>query len=245
MMWPFGKKKPKKKPAPRADTSVYVRVKFADLSREPSPTASRYTYRWTLPFKPSVGYRVIVPGLDGGSPAVVVGVGNRRDYSGEILSVIRMATPREIENAHRAAERRREVGRAQWRAMQGASTGRSGAVGQLGANLGPGGVRGRHYTEWVEPIKQMKRDGNHGEAVALLRECQAATIRADRGTPAPWYFEQEAIIHRKEKQYAAEVAALERYFAACAGVPKAMLAERYGKARELASGATTNHEEKS
>lgn len=52
---------------------------------------------------------------------------------------------------------------------------------------------------------------------------------------APWYYEQLAIIYRKEKQYHKEVEILERY----ADQPKApgagpqKLAERLAKAKEL------------
>lgn len=51
-------------------------------------------------------------------------------------------------------------------------------------------VRGRHYTEWVETVKQLKRDGQYEKALLLLLECQAATSRHEPGRPAPWYFEQ-------------------------------------------------------
>lgn len=38
-----------------------------------------------------------------------------------------------------------------------------------------GDVRGRHYTEWVETVKALKRDGRLDEAEALLLECVVAT----------------------------------------------------------------------
>lgn len=77
-------------------------------------------------------------------------------------------------------------------------------------------VRGRHYSEWVETIKQMKRDGEFEAALDLLGECQDATIRTRQNRePAPWYFEQAAIIYRKTGRHAEEIACLERYLAEC------------------------------
>lgn len=95
----------------------------------------------------------------------------------------------------------------------------------------------RHYTEWVQEVKQLKRDGNLDEALVVLMGCIDAV--EDEMTaqgwhdPAPWYYEQAAIVHRKRKDYAAEVAVLERYFQALdgrAGHPD--LAARRRKARE-------------
>lgn len=93
-------------------------------------------------------------------------------------------------------------------------------------------VRDRHYTEWVETVKQMKRDGDHGEALQLLTECQDATIRADGAKPAPWWFEQAAIIHRKDGDLDAEHAVIERYFQACGDEPHKTMVERRQKVAE-------------
>jgi tetratricopeptide (TPR) repeat protein len=41
-------------------------------------------------------------------------------------------------------------------------------------------VRRRHYTEWVEPVKQLKREGRLKEAEALLLECVDA-VEAEAG----------------------------------------------------------------
>jgi hypothetical protein len=61
-------------------------------------------------------------------------------------------------------------------------------------------VRGRHYTEWVEPVKQLKREGRLKEAEALLLECVDA-VEAEasvEGSPvAPWYYEQLGVVYRK------------------------------------------------
>ena len=61
-------------------------------------------------------------------------------------------------------------------------------------------MRGRHYTEWVEPVKQLKREGRLKEAEALLLECvDAVEAQASiEGSPvAPWYYEQLGIVYRK------------------------------------------------
>ncbi|MFC7876875.1 HIRAN domain-containing protein [Isoptericola sp. NPDC057391] len=77
-----------------------------------------------------------------------------------------------------------------------------------------GMVSGVHYLELVEPIKQLKRDNRLEEALEL---CYAAIQGAegDRAgsTPAPWYTEQAAIIHRKLRQPEREAAVLERWLA--------------------------------
>ena len=94
-------------------------------------------------------------------------------------------------------------------------------------------VRGRRYTDWVEPVKQMRRDGDELSALELLAECQAATLTVHWRKPAPWYFEQAAIIHRKARNYQAEIEVLERYLSACDS-PSQRLVERYSRVRELA-----------
>ncbi|QBJ98660.1 hypothetical protein ERC79_10770 [Rhodococcus sp. ABRD24] len=75
-------------------------------------------------------------------------------------------------------------------------------------------VRGRHYGAWSEPVKQLKRDNRLDEALELLLEVIAVVERPENcvgGTPAPWYTEQAAIIYRKQKNHAAEVAILQRW----------------------------------
>ena len=77
-----------------------------------------------------------------------------------------------------------------------------------------GMVNGVHYLETVEPIKQLKREGRLREALDLCYLAIAAAeneARAERQTPAPWYTQQAAIIHRKLGEREAEVAVLERW----------------------------------
>jgi len=79
-----------------------------------------------------------------------------------------------------------------------------------------GSVKHKHYTEWVDRVKELKREGRIDEAVALLRLLADATedeAEAKGWGVAPWYFEQLAICFRKQKDLAAEVAILQRYAA--------------------------------
>lgn len=84
--------------------------------------------------------------------------------------------------------------------------------GERAADFRSGMVKGIHYLEMVEPIKQFKRDGRLREALEL---CYAAIEGAEKAAksrePAPWYTEQAAIIHRKLKERDEEIAVLERW----------------------------------
>lgn len=77
----------------------------------------------------------------------------------------------------------------------------------------PGCYNGRHFTTYVADVEALKRESKLVEAEELLLELVAATEREDEidkmGT-APWYYEQLAIIYRKRKEPAKEVAILER-----------------------------------
>ena len=103
-----------------------------------------------------------------------------------------------------------------------------------------GSVDGQHYTDSVETVKQLKREGRYQEAVALLLQSVDATeaeskFAGEGWGVAPWYYEQLAIIYRKEKQYKKEVEILERYASQskAPGVGPQKLAERLKKAKEL------------
>ena len=103
-----------------------------------------------------------------------------------------------------------------------------------------GRVRGRHYTDYVEDVKSLRRSSQDESAERLLLELIDATEEEARlcgmGV-APWYYEQLGIIYRKRKDHTAEVAILERYArqppAPGAGATK--LAERLAKAQALRS----------
>jgi hypothetical protein len=99
-------------------------------------------------------------------------------------------------------------------------------------------VHGRHYTEYVEQVKQLKREVRYNEAERLLLELVDATEaenRVERRGVAPWYYEQLAIIYRKLGERRKEVEILERYAGQQHGrgaVPE--LLHRLEKARALA-----------
>jgi hypothetical protein len=81
----------------------------------------------------------------------------------------------------------------------------------------PGVVDGRHYTEWVDAVRDLRRDGDDAAAPKLLDKLMRATSQETAATglpPAPWYFEQAAIIHRKAQDPDGEVAVLKRFLAA-------------------------------
>jgi hypothetical protein len=100
----------------------------------------------------------------------------------------------------------------------------------------PGFHRGRHYTEYVDQVKQLKRDGKAEEAEALLLallDAVEAENKAEKLGVAPWYYEQLAIIYRQRKAYAAEIGVLERADAQPHRNGPPMFAERIGKAKAL------------
>ncbi len=75
-------------------------------------------------------------------------------------------------------------------------------------------VRGRHYTSWVDVIKELRREGGVAEAEQLLLECVAAVeseSRAEGWGVAPAYYEQLAILYRKESKSEMELEILRRF----------------------------------
>ena len=63
-----------------------------------------------------------------------------------------------------------------------------------------GYYNGRHFTEYVEEVKSLKRAGRLDEAARLLRNLVEATEGEGRATGtsvAPWYYEHLAIVYRK------------------------------------------------
>lgn len=79
-------------------------------------------------------------------------------------------------------------------------------------------VRGRHLLDWVPTVKELLRDGEEDEALALLLEMiEAAEQRAriDGAAPASTYTEQALAIYRSRDDEEGEYALLERYVNAC------------------------------
>jgi hypothetical protein len=103
-----------------------------------------------------------------------------------------------------------------------------------------GHVRGRHYTTYVDDVRQLKRGGQFEAAERLLLELVAATeseASAEGWGVAPWYYEQLAIIYSKQKEGGKELAILERYEAQrhAPGTGPSKLADRLEKVRKRMS----------
>lgn len=93
-------------------------------------------------------------------------------------------------------------------------------------------VKGVHYLELVEPIKQLKREGRLEEALQLCYQAiQGAENDRGRQEPAPAYTIDAAIIHRKLKQRDEEIAVLQRWIDHCPPKRRAgsRVAERLAK----------------
>jgi hypothetical protein len=101
-----------------------------------------------------------------------------------------------------------------------------------------GFYKGRHYTEYVEKVKALKRGGDLDKAEKLLLRLVEAVEKESRAEGcgvAPWYYEQLAIIYRKRRNYKAEVTILERYEKQthAPGATELKLMKRLEKARKL------------
>ena len=101
-----------------------------------------------------------------------------------------------------------------------------------------GEYQGRHYTEYVDEVKDLKRQGKLDDATALLLalvDAAEAEAKAEQWSVPPWYYEQLAIIYRGQNDYAAEVGILERYSRQPRG-PTDRLTDRLQKAQALRDG---------
>jgi hypothetical protein len=100
----------------------------------------------------------------------------------------------------------------------GSLTGRHAGAERPKGSSEAGTVRGRHYTEYVEAVKELRREGSAEEAEHLLLELVDATEAEARAQGsgwgvAPWYYEQLAILYRRQGSPEKEVAILERFAA--------------------------------
>ena len=106
-------------------------------------------------------------------------------------------------------------------------------------NARPGFYKGKHYTEYVDQVRALKRDERRSaEAEELLLgliDAVAAEAAEKRVAMAPWYTEQLAIIYHEQRRYSAEVAILERYDQA-ARTP--MFTDRIVRAKALGAKAS-------
>lgn len=75
-------------------------------------------------------------------------------------------------------------------------------------------VRGRHYSAWIEPVKQLKRDNRLDEALALLLECVDVaehTHLRNGEPPSAWWTKQAAIVYRKQRDHDGEITIVQRW----------------------------------
>ena len=78
----------------------------------------------------------------------------------------------------------------------------------------PGCYRGRHYTAYLEEVRSLRRASKLEEAERLLLnliDAVEAESRAQRLGVAPWYYEQLAIVYRKQKNHVGEQEILGRF----------------------------------
>lgn len=104
----------------------------------------------------------------------------------------------------------------------------------------PGNVNGRHFTTYVEEVRQAKREGTEREKTLLaLVEATESESRSKGWGVAPWYYEELAKLYRKRKDYASEVSILERFARQqhAPGVKPPRLLDRLERARQLCDAA--------
>ena len=78
----------------------------------------------------------------------------------------------------------------------------------------PGYFQNKHYTEYVEIVKDLKRANEYEKAEKLLLilvKAVEAESKANKCVPATWYYEQLAIIYRKQELYDKEIVILEQH----------------------------------
>lgn len=107
-------------------------------------------------------------------------------------------------------------------------------------------LAGQPLRDWLAYAQDLERAGQADEALAaveVLIEAAEQEAQASGREPAPTYTERAAIIYRKRRDYAAEVAVLERWERARPpeqrgpGASQAKLLKRLDRARELAQKA--------
>ncbi len=100
-----------------------------------------------------------------------------------------------------------------------------------------GFVEGKHFTDYVETVRDLIRERKLDQAIALLLRLVEATedeSKKEKMGVAPWYYEQLAIIYRKQKQLDDEIEILERFAKQrhARGVKPARLISRLDKIRK-------------
>ena len=103
----------------------------------------------------------------------------------------------------------------------------------------PGRYRGRHFTTYIDEVKELRRRERIDEAERLSLKLVMATedeSAIEKIGVAPWYYEELAKIYRKRNDYSKEISILERFAAQqhAPGVTPPKLLERLERARSLA-----------
>ena len=109
----------------------------------------------------------------------------------------------------------------------------------------PGYLRGRHFSTFVADVEIFKTNNQAEEVEKLLLELVEATEVESKSLGygvAPWYYEQLAILYRRNKNYSSEVAILERFASQkhSPGVKSHKLMDRLEKARTLSAKQRTD-----
>lgn len=104
----------------------------------------------------------------------------------------------------------------------------------------PGYYNGRHFTTWVRDFENLKKSGNTTDLEMLLLELVNATeaqSAVDGMGVAPAYYNELAILYRKQKEFSKEVSILERFAKQkhSPGVMPAKLLERLKKTKEVST----------
>jgi hypothetical protein len=102
----------------------------------------------------------------------------------------------------------------------------------------PGYYNERHYTTYLNEIKYLKSKSKYSDLENLLLELVNATeaeSHAEGYGVAPAYYEELAILYRKQKEYSKEISILERFKKQkqSLGATNEKLFERLEKAKEL------------
>jgi hypothetical protein len=104
----------------------------------------------------------------------------------------------------------------------------------------PGYYQGRHFTTWVRDFETLKKNGDYSELEKLLLELVNATktqSQSDGMGVAPAYYNELAILYRKQKETKKEILILERFAKQkhSPGVMPGKLLERLEKTKEIAN----------
>lgn len=75
----------------------------------------------------------------------------------------------------------------------------------------PGLLLGRHYTEYTELVRELKRTGHTRFLLVALINLVEAESQATGYEVAPWYYKEYAVTSRKLKEPDQELAILRRY----------------------------------